>query len=102
MTTKSQTPITVVVQLNGVGAPLEMDEAALAAIAAALPDEPISCSAWPEWMSVDTAARYLDVSPERLRKLTARRQIPQHQEGHGCRVFFHRPDLDAWMHDQRR
>lgn len=52
---------------------------------------------WPEWMAVETAARYLDVSPQRLRKLVAVRQIPFHQEGRGCRVLFRRGDLDEWM-----
>jgi excisionase family DNA binding protein len=53
--------------------------------------------AWPAWMSVETAARYLDVSPERLRKLQARRHVPFHQEAPGCRVLFSRTDLDEWM-----
>lgn len=52
---------------------------------------------WPEWMSVETAAGYLDVSPERVRKLVARREIPFSQEAPGCRVFFRRADLDKWM-----
>ena len=50
--------------------------------------------AWPEWMSVEKAAKYLDVSQERLRKLQARREIPFHQEAPGCRIFFRRHDLD--------
>ncbi len=53
--------------------------------------------AWPEWMAIDTAARYLDVSPQRLRKLVARRQIPFHQEDRACRILFRRSDLDQWM-----
>jgi excisionase family DNA binding protein len=52
---------------------------------------------WPEWMSIATAARYLDVEPERLRKLQARRSVPYYQEGPGCRVFFRRSELDEWM-----
>lgn len=52
---------------------------------------------WPEWMCVETAARYLDVPKERVRKLKARHEIPFHQEGPGCRVLFRRRDLDAWM-----
>ena len=50
-----------------------------------------------EWLSVDTAARYLDVSAERIRKLTAGRDLPHYQEGPGCRIFFRRSELDAWM-----
>jgi excisionase family DNA binding protein len=57
---------------------------------------------WPEYMNVDTAARYLDASPERLRKLVARREIPYHQEAPGCRVFLNRHDLDQWMNTLRR
>lgn len=56
---------------------------------------------WPDWMSVETAARYLDVSPERVRKLVARREIPFSQEAKGCRVFLRRSDLDAWMDGYR-
>src|SRR3954462_14838633 len=52
---------------------------------------------WPPWMTIETAARYLDVSVERLRKLKDRRRIPYHQEGVGCRVFFSRADLDQWL-----
>jgi hypothetical protein len=33
----------------------------------------------------------------RIRKLIARREIPFHQEGVGCRVFLARRDLTAWM-----
>jgi excisionase family DNA binding protein len=54
-------------------------------------------SAWPEWMSVPTAARYLDVSEERVRKLKDRGAIRCHQEAPGCRVFFRRSDLDEAM-----
>ena len=56
---------------------------------------------WPRWMSVETAAQYLDISVERLRKLVARGRIPFVQEGPGCRVFFDRTELDAWMRRQR-
>jgi excisionase family DNA binding protein len=57
--------------------------------------------AWPEWMNVETAANYLDVSPERLRKLQARREVPFHQEAPGCRVLYGRSDLDQWMNSFR-
>ena len=58
---------------------------------------PATAEPWPEWMAIETAARYLDVSPQRLRKLVARRQIPYHQEDKGCRILFRRTDLDHWM-----
>jgi excisionase family DNA binding protein len=56
----------------------------------------------PEWMNVETAAAYLDCTPERLRKLIARREIPFHQEAPGCRIFFRRQELDEWMTASRR
>lgn len=49
------------------------------------------------WMSVATAARYLDVSEERLRKLIQRREVPFYQEAPRCRVLLNRADLDNWM-----
>ncbi len=58
-------------------------------------------ASWPEWMSVETAARYLDCTTERLWKLVARRQIPYAQEGKRCRLSFERDDLDEWMRAQR-
>jgi excisionase family DNA binding protein len=67
-------------------------EQVLAVIAAVPPGD-----LWPEWMAVETAARYLDISPERLRKLQARREVPFYQEGPRCRVLFRRRDLDDWM-----
>ena len=44
-------------------------------------------------MNVETAARYLDVPEERVRKLKDRRVIPYYQDGPGCRVFFRRAEL---------
>jgi excisionase family DNA binding protein len=88
--------LTIHVELNGVRVPFVLDDDALAAIAAAL-ERPIDDSARQEWMNVESAARYLDVSPERVRKLVARREIPFTQEAPGCRVFFSRSDLAAWM-----
>jgi excisionase family DNA binding protein len=62
----------------------------------------VESQAWPEWMGIETAAKYLDVSVERVRKLQARRQLPFHQEGPGCRVFFRRSELDAAMAELRQ
>jgi len=43
----------------------------------------------------------LDVSPERVRKLIARRAIPHYQDGHGCRIFLRRRELDEWKSASR-
>jgi excisionase family DNA binding protein len=56
---------------------------------------------WPVAMNVETAARYTDSSPERLRKLVARRAIPFVQEAHGCAIRFLRSDLDKWLQEHR-
>lgn len=61
-----------------------------------------AASDWPEWLSVESASRYLDAPVERVRKLKDRREIPHYQEGPGCRVFFKRSELDAWMDGYRR
>jgi excisionase family DNA binding protein len=79
-----------------------LDETALDMLAARVAhlvqvDDSTPPEPWPEWMSVTTAAAYLDVPVERLRKLKERGRIPFSQEGRGCRVFFRRSDLDSWM-----
>jgi excisionase family DNA binding protein len=56
---------------------------------------------WPEWMSIETAARYLDVTADRLWKLKRGGSIPFVQDGRNARVFFGRADLDAWMGGKR-
>ena len=86
---------------------LTISDALVEALAAAVSDRLVSVlgtagtagvgERWPEWMAIETAARYLDVSPHRLRKLVSRREIPFHQEDKGCRVLFRRGDLDDWM-----
>lgn len=57
---------------------------------------------WPEWLSVDGAARYMDVSPERVRKLQHSGVLPYSQEAPGTRVHFRRRDLDALLDGWRR
>jgi excisionase family DNA binding protein len=80
---------------------LVLDDEALTGIAEQVAEilrsRPKDGESWAEWLNVSSAARYLDCSPERIRKLVARRAIPFHQEDVGCRVMFSRPDLDAWM-----
>lgn len=49
-----------------------------------------------EWLDSRSAAEYLGVHGDTLRKLTAERAIPVHQDGRGCKLFFRRSDLDEW------
>ena len=49
-----------------------------------------------KWLDSRTAAEYLDVHRDTLRKLAAERAIPVHQDGRGCKLFFRRSDLDEW------
>ena len=83
---------------------LSLDEALIGSIAERVAsllssERPTEESAWPEWMNVETLARYLDCSPERIRKLVARREIPFAQEAAGCRISFRRQSIDAWLRD---
>ncbi len=52
---------------------------------------------WPGWMDVPTAARYLSVTPGRVRKLIAARRLPYSQEAPGCRVLIERRALDEHL-----
>jgi excisionase family DNA binding protein len=55
---------------------------------------------WPRWMSISTAARYLDRTEAAMRGLVARAQIPYVKQGE--RVFFDREALDEWMRSTQR
>lgn len=56
---------------------------------------------WPEHMSVETAARYLDMTREALRKLVQRRKVAYSQECKGGRLSFARIDLDEFARRHR-
>jgi excisionase family DNA binding protein len=49
-----------------------------------------------EWLDSRSAAEYLGVHRDTLRKVAAERAIPVHQDGRGCKLFFRRSDLDEW------
>ena len=49
-----------------------------------------------EWLDSRSAAAYLGVHRDTLRKLAAERAIPVHQDGRGCKLFFRRSDLAEW------
>jgi len=52
------------------------------------------------WLDIAGAAEYLSCSPERIRKLISRLEIPYHQAGRGARIFLNRHELDEWLTNQ--
>lgn len=83
---------------------LALDDALIGSIAERVakllaPERDDEAGAWPEWMNIETLARYLDCSPQRIRKLVARREIPFAQEAAGCRISFCRRSIDEWLRD---
>lgn len=52
-------------------------------------------------LSFEEAAKYMNVSPSQLYKLTCKRLIPAFKPG-GKLLFFKRDDLDNWMLSKRR
>ncbi len=54
-----------------------------------------------EWMDARSAAEYLGIHRDTLRKLAASRGIPTHQEGSGCKLYFRRDELDEWRQSSR-
>jgi excisionase family DNA binding protein len=47
------------------------------------------------WLSVKSAAQYLDWPSQRLYKLTAQGAVPHYK--HESRLLFHRDELDHWL-----
>jgi excisionase family DNA binding protein len=92
---------------NGIGLSIsanaldELIQLVIQRLAEALDDRDGTARGWPAFMSIETAASYLDVSVERIRKLKERQEIPFIQEAPGHRVLFARGDLDAWMASMR-
>ena len=52
--------------------------------------------AWPEWMTLRTAAKYLDLTEPAARHLVKEGQLPYFQARKGCRIEFRRSELDQW------
>ena len=50
------------------------------------------------WLNVDRAADYLSTTPEAIRALVKRRQIPVHRTPSG-RLLFDAAELDGWVRD---
>lgn len=54
-----------------------------------------------DWMDARAAADYIGVHRDTLRKLAAERAVPVHQDGPGCKLYFHRDELDDWRRTSR-
>ena len=53
------------------------------------------------WLDARTAAEYLGLHRDTLRKLAAQRAIPTHQDGPRCKLYFRRDELDEWRRSAR-
>jgi excisionase family DNA binding protein len=53
------------------------------------------------WLDARSAAQYLGVHRDTLRKLAAQRAIPTHQDGPGRKLYFRRDELDEWRRSSR-
>ncbi len=53
------------------------------------------------WLDARSAAEYLGIHRDTLRKLAAQRAIPTHQDGPGCKLYFRRDELDEWRRSAR-
>lgn len=83
--------LAIVLNLNGTSVPaeIELDTDALAQIADQVAPHP-----WPEWMNVQTAARYLDTTVNRVWHLKRAGRVPYVQDEPNGRVCFERAALD--------
>jgi excisionase family DNA binding protein len=48
------------------------------------------------WLSTQTAASYLGIHRDTLRRLAGAGKIPCVQEAAGCKLYFRQSDLDCW------
>lgn len=53
------------------------------------------------WLDARSAAEYLGIHRDTLRKLAAQRAIPSHQDGPRCKLYFRRDELDEWRRSDR-
>jgi excisionase family DNA binding protein len=54
-----------------------------------------------DWLDARSAAAYLRIHRDTLRKLAAQRAIPSHQDGPRCKLYFRRDELDEWRRSAR-
>jgi excisionase family DNA binding protein len=49
------------------------------------------------WLDANGAAEYLSSTPEAIRALVKRGQIPHHRSSETRRLYFARTELDEWV-----
>lgn len=54
------------------------------------------------WLDTRSAAEYLGVHRDTLRKLAAAGTVPSEQDGPACKRYFNTIDLDRWRASGRR
>lgn len=54
-----------------------------------------------EWLDARSAAEYLGIHRDTLRKLAAERAVPVHQDGPRCKLYFRREEPDDWRRAAR-
>jgi excisionase family DNA binding protein len=84
--------VTVTVELNGTPVPVVLDEVALAAIAAGLPEREPPKPASP-YMTILEAAAYLRCSRQRVDDLLSQRRLTRFKDG--ARTLVSRDEIEA-------
>jgi excisionase family DNA binding protein len=91
--------VTVTLHLNGVPVPVELDDDALASIAAAVAakadSEPL-----PEFLTIPEAAELMRCSRQRIDDLLSARRLPRIKDG--ARTLIRRSDLNAYLTNNGR
>ena len=90
--------VTVTLLLNGAHVPVELDEAALAAIAAALPTNPEPSEPPSKFLTVVEAAAYLRCDRQRIDDLLSSRRLDRVKDG--ARTLIRRTDVDAYLESE--
>lgn len=88
--------VTITLQLNGVPVPIELDDAALATLAAGLATRDTSTrEETSPFMTIVEAAEFLRCSRQRVDDLLSARRLPRVKDG--ARTLIRRSDLDAYL-----
>jgi excisionase family DNA binding protein len=86
--------VTVELELNGAKVPVILDDAALAAIAAAIADREPTPPPSP-YMTIPEAAAYLRCSRQRVDDLLSQRRLRRHKDG--ARTLVSRQEVECYV-----